>query len=75
MSCKTDPGITFYHSRLYPMLCSTVEPEVVQHLIVTQQGLPLPNDFSLLMDCMFHWGRGINVSWYNITLELINFYL
>ena len=75
MSCKTNPCILFYHAKVYPLLCTTVEAEVVQHLITTQQGLPLPPDFSAVMDCMFHWGRSISWSWYERTLELINFYL
>ena len=75
MSCKTDPGILFHHGRLYPLLCTTLDSEVVQHLIISEQGLPLPEDFSLLMDCMFCWGRGLSVPWYNKTLELVKFYL
>ena len=75
MTCKTDPGIQFYHGHLFPLLCSTVHANVVQELIITGQGLPLPQDFSLLLDSMFYWGRAINVAWYEKTLELINFYL
>ena len=75
MTCKTDPGILFHHGKLYPLLCSTVEADIVQHLIISKQALPLPHDFCLLMDCMFYWGRSLHGPWYNKTLELINFYL
>ena len=47
----------------------------MQHLIITKQGLPLPHDFSTVMDCMFYWGRSLHGPWYNKTLELFNFYL
>ena len=75
MTCKTDPSILFYHAKYYPLLCSTCNAEVVQHLIVTEQGLPLPPVFCHVIDCMFHWGRSISWTWYCKTLELINFYL
>ena len=75
MSCKTDPCILFYHAKVYPLLCTTVDAEVVQQLILTKQGLPLPADFSDVLDCMFHWGRSLSWTWYSRTLELINFYL
>ena len=75
VSCKTDPSILFFHCKCFPLLCSTVNPEIVQHMILSKEGIPLPDDFSHLLDCMYYWGRGISAPWYKKTLELINFYL
>ena len=75
MTCDTDPGILFHHGRLYPLLCKSMKSQVVQHLIITEQAMPLPQSFSLLMDSMYYWGRSLSGTWFNKTLELINFYL
>ena len=75
MRCKTNPGILFYHKKYYPLLCTTLEADIVQQIIITEQGIPLPHDISVLMDCMFHWGRSLSGPWYDKTLELINFYV
>ena len=75
MSCKTDPGILFYHVKFYPLLCSTLDVKCVQELIITKKGIPLPADFCSVLDCMFHWGRSLSWSWYNKSLELMNYYL
>ena len=75
MYSKTPSGILFYHKKYYPLLCTTLDSDIVQYIIITEQGIPLPHDISVLMDCMFYWGRSLSGPWYDKTLELINFYI
>jgi hypothetical protein len=74
---KSQAGIMFYTGRLFVMLSQTMEQEIVQHLIYTRKALPLPEDLSTVMDCMYFWGRTISFQWYQYRkmLELCNFYL
>ena len=74
-SNNANDGILFHQGYLYPALACTMEPEMVQYLIVTRQAMPLPPDFAGVMDSMFHWGRSINPQWYDKTLELMLYYM
>jgi hypothetical protein len=52
-----------------------MDAEIVKQLIISRRALPMPDDFSLLLDSMYFWGRSVSFHWYRKTLELINFYL
>jgi hypothetical protein len=75
MESKSQAGIMFYTGRLYVMLAQTLDQEIVQRLICSCKLLPMSDDFTTVMDCMYFWGRSISFQWYRKTLELFNFYL
>lgn len=75
MKSKSRTGIMFDTGRLFVTLSQTMEEETVLHLICSHQALPMPDDFSAVLDCMHVWGRSVCFRWYKITLQLFNFYL
>lgn len=74
VSCERDPRILFHHGKHCPLLTSTMSAEAVQHLVVSEEAVPLPPAFCLVMDTMHCWGRSVSGHWHNKTLELFSFY-
>ena len=72
---RCDPGIKWHRGRLCPQLCTTMNADVVNCLICTGQGTPVPPDMSTVLDHMFPWGRTVNPRWHHKTLELMDCHL
>ena len=54
---------------------SCVDNSTSTHLIVTKQGMPLPQDYSDIMDCMDWWGRTISPRWHENVTEYMYYKL
>ena len=70
LNSNSEPGMCLHRGGLFPLLASTMDSETVQRLIMSRQALPLPPDFSAVLDDMHHWGRSVNPLWCCKTLEL-----
>ena len=57
-------GIRFYTGSLFAVLAQTIDAEIVKQLIISRRALPMPDDFSLLLDRMYFWGRSVSFHWY-----------
>ena len=51
---------------------SGLDKTTVTHLIVSGQGLPLPQDYCEVLDCTEWWGRGLSPQWYETVLEMMH---
>ena len=58
-----------------PVLASSFDKATLQHLVISQKGLPLPPAMSSIMDWMHSWGRNRSEGWYDGTLELFMWYI
>ena len=68
MSCRNN-GILFRPTGVFLLRTGCLPLHVIQDIIVTKAGLPLPPDYSDVADCMEWWGASIRDQWRQKVLE------
>ena len=56
------------------VLASSFDTETLQHLIISGQGIPVAPVMDEIMDWMHYWGRGKSMSWYQESMDVLEFY-
>ena len=54
---------------------SVFSRDILRHLIITFRALPVPPDMEPIIDCMYHWGRGVDRWWYHEVLHFLQYLL
>jgi hypothetical protein len=73
--CAKSPQALFCHNGIHLLPTATLSNELIQEIIVREDGIPLPNDYNDIAYCMEHWGRGIDGRWYQDVLHLMESFL
>jgi len=73
MNTNIDHGIPFHDSRVVLLQASALSQDIIQHIIMRGQGVPLPQDFTVVVDSMVGWGRSINAEWYYRFLDYLDY--
>jgi hypothetical protein len=54
---------------------SSLDDDLVQYLIIHKKAQPVPAVMSIILDWMYCWGRGQDVSWYSQVVDWLHFLL
>jgi hypothetical protein len=72
---KTNQNSLFRNDGWYLVPTSALRNDIVREIVVAKQGLPIPDQWDDIANCMEHWGRAIDSEWQQKVLAHLASYL
>lgn len=73
---EAEQDVSLFHPRGYFLLrTSCLSNDLMQHIIVNKEGIPLPDDYNEVADVMECWGISISGLWQQNALHMMHEFL